>query len=46
MAEHKDDMVHRFGVQKIGLFGSYARDETQQNSDIDIAVETHAPVGP
>lgn len=39
LAEHKDDMVHRFGVQKIGLFGSYARDEVQQDSDIDIAVE-------
>ncbi|MEA1892434.1 MAG: nucleotidyltransferase family protein [Campylobacterota bacterium] len=29
----------KFGVTKIGLFGSYARGEANISSDIDIAVE-------
>lgn len=32
-------MQDRFGVVKIGLFGSYVRDEARDDSDIDIAVE-------
>ncbi len=28
-----------YGVTKIGLFGSYARDEQTEDSDIDIAIE-------
>jgi len=28
-----------FGVKKIGLFGSYARGEQTENSDIDILVD-------
>ncbi len=39
LSEHKDDLARRFGVRKIGLFGSFARDEARQDSDIDIAVE-------
>ena len=36
---HKQEMNETFGVMKIGLFGSYVRDEQNSNSDIDIAVE-------
>ena len=36
---HKDEMSKRFGVVSIGLFGSYARGEAREDSDIDIAVE-------
>jgi len=32
-------LEENFGVTKIGLFGSYARDEATLQSDIDIAVE-------
>ena len=32
-------LKEEFGVTKIGLFGSYARDEATSSSDIDIAVE-------
>ena len=32
-------MEEKFGLVKIGLFGSYARDEQTQGSDIDLAVE-------
>jgi predicted nucleotidyltransferase len=32
-------MTLRFGVLSIGLFGSYARGEAREDSDIDIAIE-------
>ena len=36
---HKDKMAQRFGVVSVGLFGSYARGEAREDSDIDIAIE-------
>ncbi|MBD1401261.1 nucleotidyltransferase family protein [Pelovirga terrestris] len=42
LATHKDEMAQRFGVVKIGLFGSYARGEADDHSDIDIAIEMAA----
>lgn len=32
-------MRERFSVKRIGLFGSYARDEVATGSDIDLLVE-------
>jgi len=32
-----------YGVTKIGIFGSAARDELHQNSDIDVVVEMREP---
>jgi predicted nucleotidyltransferase len=32
-------LAQRFGVTSIGLFGSYARAEVREGSDIDIAIE-------
>ena len=34
----KSDKLKEFGVKKIGLFGSYARDDARWNSDIDLLV--------
>jgi len=39
LSTHKQEFNDKYGVTKIGLFGSYARDEQNENSDIDIAVE-------
>jgi len=39
LREHKDFLKERYGVLKIGLFGSYAKGEATQESDIDIFVE-------
>lgn len=39
LKSNKDDLNKRFGVVKIGLFGSYTRGEQNENSDIDIAIE-------
>ena len=36
---HKQEMKQRFGAAKIGLAGSYARNEATEESDIDIIVE-------
>lgn len=35
---HKSEFL-KFGIQDIGLFGSYARDEQESSSDIDILVD-------
>ena len=31
--------IKRYGVKRIGIFGSYIRNEQRENSDIDILVE-------
>jgi predicted nucleotidyltransferase len=36
---HKDELAQRFGVVSVSLFGSYARGEEREDSDIDIAIE-------
>ena len=35
----------RYGVVKIGIFGSFARDEQTEVSDVDILVEFEKPIG-
>jgi len=41
LQEHYLEFSKKYSVEKIGLFGSYARDEATQDSDIDIFVEMH-----
>lgn len=36
---HKEEIVERFGVRHFSLFGSTARDEASDQSDLDILVE-------
>jgi len=38
LATHKSQLAG-FGVNKIGLFGSYVRNEATENSDIDLLVD-------
>lgn len=40
---HKTEFRQKFGVERIGLFGSYARDEGFKGCDIDIVVELDKP---
>jgi len=35
---HKPDLL-KYGIRLIGLFGSYARNEQSDNSDIDILID-------
>lgn len=39
LKEHREELHQKYGLKKIGLFGSYSRDEQQDDSDIDLAVE-------
>ncbi len=39
LQEHKKFFQERFQVKKIALFGSYARDDFDEKSDIDILVD-------
>jgi len=35
---HKQELEDRFGIEKLALFGSYAKNEEKENSDIDLVV--------
>ncbi|WP_320040555.1 nucleotidyltransferase family protein [uncultured Desulfobacter sp.] len=39
LSSYKDEFKIQYGVTRIGLFGSYARGNESNDSDIDIAVE-------
>lgn len=39
LAEHRQEIAHRFGVKRLGLFGSAARDQLRDDSDVDVLVE-------
>lgn len=43
LSDHKTEFEKKFGIIKIGLFGSYARGENHKDSDIDIVVELEKP---
>jgi uncharacterized protein len=40
---HEQEIKYRFGVKHIGLFGSFARGEEKDTSDVDILVEFEKP---
>ncbi len=40
---HREEMRQRFGVKHLALFGSAARDQLQDDSDIDLLVEFEGP---
>ena len=39
LKSHKEDFLKKYSVEAIGLFGSYARGEANEKSDIDIFVK-------
>jgi uncharacterized protein len=44
LREQKDFLQQQFFVSHIGIFGSFARNEANDNSDIDFLVEINAPL--
>ena len=42
---HRQELAERFGVKSLALFGSLARDEAEEGSDVDLLVEFDRPVG-
>lgn len=48
IAQNKDYLRKTYGVEEIGVFGSFARGDQDEKSDVDIAVELNhekVPVG-
>jgi hypothetical protein len=47
IASQKEYLQKTYGVQEIGIFGSVARGDNNQNSDVDILIELNhkVPVG-
>lgn len=45
LRQHKPELQRKYPVSRIGVFGSYARGEATENSDLDIAVEISGPMG-
>ncbi len=43
LKNHLSQFGRLYGVTKIGIFGSIARDEPRNNSDIDVVVEMREP---
>lgn len=41
----KEDVTREYSVKRLGVFGSVARDEQTEGSDIDLLVEFSRPVG-
>jgi predicted nucleotidyltransferase len=42
---HNRELIDRYGVKSLALFGSVAKDEANPASDIDLLVEFDRPVG-
>lgn len=38
LRQHEPELKHKFGVAKIGIFGSFARREERPDSDVDVLV--------
>jgi predicted nucleotidyltransferase len=45
LKSQKNFLKEKFQVKKIGIFGSFARNEQSDDSDIDILVEFYEPIG-
>jgi predicted nucleotidyltransferase len=41
----KPELARRFLVKKIGIFGSFASEQQNNESDLDILVELERPIG-
>ncbi len=39
LAQHKPVLAERFGVQRLALFGSFARGTARDDSDVDVLVD-------
>lgn len=39
LSNHKEELTAKYGIVRLGIFGSTARNETTELSDIDIVVE-------
>jgi predicted nucleotidyltransferase len=45
LEREKPELVHRYGLKRLALFGSYAREDQHEASDVDILVEVEPSIG-
>jgi hypothetical protein len=45
LRENQEYLRREFGVKRIGIFGSVARDQCDDLSDVDLVVEFSRPIG-
>ena len=43
LGRFKKDNEEKYGIQSIGIFGSFARDQATELSDVDIVVKMETP---
>jgi hypothetical protein len=43
LRDHKPELAARYGVARLGLFGSVAKDQATEGSDVDAVVEMRKP---
>jgi uncharacterized protein len=43
LRRHKAEFASLYGITSLGIFGSVARDEADEKSDVDIVFETNNP---
>jgi uncharacterized protein len=43
LRKFKQDNAEKYGILEIGIFGSMARDEAREDSDVDICIKTKTP---
>ncbi len=43
LGSKKDELTSNYGVTKLGIFGSIARDDASKTSDVDVVVEMEKP---
>jgi len=45
LSENYPHLASEYGVKRIGLFGSFAKGEPDESSDVDLLVEFERPIG-
>lgn len=45
LKEAKPELARRYGLKRLALFGSYARGDQREDSDVDILVEVDPSIG-
>ena len=44
LLKHKEELRKKYGVKHLKIFGSYARNEQKENSDLDILVSLNGKI--
>ena len=45
LQQEKPELVRRYAVKRLALFGSYARGDQRDDSDVDVLVEVDPAIG-